>query len=49
MPYTRGAEFSRSSEEIFKRQPLVENGVKEITLFDKTLMHTTFKIKGFQI
>ena len=43
---TRGAEFSRSSEEIFKEaNQLVENGVKEITLLGQNVNAYNFQNK----
>ena len=46
VPYTRGAEFSRSDKEILKEcEELVENGVREITLLGQNVNAYNFKGK----
>ncbi len=46
VPYTRGAEFSRSDTEILKEcEELVENGVREITLLGQNVNAYNFKGK----
>ena len=50
MPYTRGAEFSRSIEEILlEANQLVENGAKEITLLGQNVNAYNFETKNFLI
>ena len=50
MPYTRGAEFSRSIKElVIEANQLVENGAKEITLLGQNVNAYNFKKKDFQI
>ena len=46
VPYTRGAEFSRSNEEIFlEAKQLVDNGAKEITLLGQNVNAYNYKSK----
>ena len=46
VPYTRGAEFSRSYEEIFlEAKQLVDNGAKEITLLGQNVNAYNYKSK----
>jgi len=46
VPYTRGAEFSRSNEEIFlEAKQLVDNGAKEITLLGQNVNAYHYKSK----
>ncbi len=46
VPYTRGAEFSRSDEEIFlEAKQLVDNGAKEITLLGQNVNAYNYKSK----
>ena len=46
VPYTRGAEFSRSIEEIFlEAKQLVDNGAKEITLLGQNVNAYNYKSK----
>ena len=49
VPYTRGAEFSRSIEEIKEEcTALVSNGAREITLLGQNVNAYSFKMKNFQ-
>ena len=46
MPYTRGAEFSRSIKElVIEANQLVENGAKEITLLGQNVNAYNFEKK----
>ena len=46
MPYTRGSEFSRSTNEIIKEcENLAKNGAKEITLLGQNVNAYNFKEK----
>ena len=50
VPYTRGAEFSRSDKEILQEcKDLVDNGSKEITLLGQNVSSYGYKGKNFQI
>ena len=50
VPYTRGAEFSRSDKEILQEcKDLVDNGSKEITLLGQNVSSYGYKEKNFQI
>ena len=50
VPYTRGAEFSRSVEELLiECKELVENGTSEITLLGQNVNAYNYEGKNFQI
>ena len=50
VPYTRGAEFSRSVNElVLEANQLVENGARKLFFLDKTLMLIILKIQNFLI
>ena len=50
VPYTRGAEFSRSiSELVAETKQLVDNGIKEINLLGQNVNAFNYERKNFQI